>query len=118
MLEFYLQTPKNMTRNPGLLFHATLFQALGFFLDTAPLRAMLQAPGENFSVFRFGLMLSLIPPGPGSFETTCTGLLAMQGNTGRNCTDSHTSLLRVLREFTLRCPMIPGLLLTHRELLQ
>jgi hypothetical protein len=58
-------------------------------------------------------MLSLIPLGLGSFETTCTGLLVMQGIP----VETALTATLLLRGFTLWLPMIPGLILTRRELL-
>ncbi|UWX57121.1 flippase-like domain-containing protein [Chlorobaculum sp. MV4-Y] len=56
--------------------------------------------------------IALTPPGSGAFELTCTGLLVSLG------TKVETALTATLflRGFTVRIPMIPGLLLTRRAL--
>jgi len=113
--------PDDMLRKPGLLFEATVYQTAIFALDAATLWAMLFALGEPagfavafaaFVVATIVATLSLIPLGLGSFELTCAGLLV---SLGAKLETALTATL-LLRGFTVWLPMIPGLLLTRREL--
>jgi uncharacterized membrane protein YbhN (UPF0104 family) len=57
-------------------------------------------------------MLSLIPPGIGSFEAACVALLVILGIK----VETALAATLLLRGFTLWLPLVPGILLTHREL--
>jgi hypothetical protein len=106
-----------------MLMHDLTGSRLHFLimLAAATLWAMLFALGEPagfavpfaaFVVATIVATLSLIPLGLGSFELTCAGLLVSLG--ARLETALTATLL--LRGFTVWLPMIPGLLLTRREL--
>jgi len=121
VVETFDDAPDDMLRKPGLFFEATLYESAIFVLDAATLWAMLSALGEPtgfllafpaFVVASIVATISLIPLGLGSFELTCTGLLVSLG------TKVETALTAtlLLRGFTVWLPMIPGLLLTRREL--
>ena len=121
VVDTFRDAPDDMLRKPGLLFEATLYQTAIFLFDAATLWAMLFALGEPggflsaFAAFVFASIvasISLIPLGLGSFELTCAGLLVSLG--ARLETALTATLL--LRGFTVWLPMIPGLLLTRREL--
>lgn len=121
VVETFHDVPDDMLRKPGLLFEATLYQTAIFVLDAATLWAMFLALGEPggfwlvfpaFVVATIVATISLIPLGLGSFELTCAGLLVSLG--ARFETALTATLL--LRGFTVWIPMIPGLILTRREL--
>ncbi|HWR01521.1 MAG TPA: lysylphosphatidylglycerol synthase transmembrane domain-containing protein [Chlorobaculum sp.] len=108
-------------RNPMLMVEAVFYQIAIFALDSATLWSMLKALGEPvsglvafpcFVIASIVALLSFIPLGIGSFEATCVGLLVTMG------ISLETALMAtlLLRGFTLWLPMIPGVLLTRREL--
>ncbi|NTU58984.1 MAG: flippase-like domain-containing protein [Chlorobiaceae bacterium] len=108
-------------RNPMLMVEAALCQVAIFVLDSATLWAMLHALGEPasgflafpcFVVASIVAMLSFIPLGLGSFEATCIGLLVTLGVR----IESALTATLLLRGFTLWAPMLPGLVMTRREL--
>ena len=121
MLDAYAGAPDNLVRKPLLLVEATLCQTVIFLLDAATLWAMLHALGTKasilvafpcFVVASIVALLSLIPLGLGSFELTCVGLLVSLDIP----VDRALAATLLLRGFTLWLPMIPGLLVTRREL--
>jgi uncharacterized protein (TIRG00374 family) len=121
VVETFDDAPDDMLRKPGLFFEATLYQSAIFVLDAATLWAMLAALGEPtsfqvafpaFIVASIVATISLIPLGLGSFELICTGLLVSMGAK----VESALTATLLLRGFTVWLPMIPGLLLTRREL--
>jgi uncharacterized membrane protein YbhN (UPF0104 family) len=121
VVETFHDVPDDMLRKPGLLFEATLYQVAIFVLDASTLWAMFSALGEPtgfwlafpaFVVATIVATISLIPLGLGSFELTCAGLLV---SLGVRLETALTATL-LLRGFTIWIPMIPGLLLTRREL--
>jgi len=123
LLDVYAEAPEEMTRKPRLLAKATFFQAMIFVLDTGTLTVMLLALGHDvswltalpcFVMASVVATLSLIPLGLGSFEATCTGLLAMHGIP----VEIALTATLLLRGVTLWLPMFPGLLLTRRALLR
>ncbi len=108
-------------RNPMLMVEATFYQIMIFLLDSATLWSMLQALGEPvsalvafpcFVIASIVALLSFIPLGLGSFEATCVGLLVTMGIS----LETALTATLLLRGFTLWLPMIPGVLLTRREL--
>ncbi|NTV05874.1 MAG: flippase-like domain-containing protein [Chlorobiaceae bacterium] len=121
ILETYADVPDDAMRQPFLFAEATFFQIIVFLLDAATLWAMLYALGEPVTVFlafpcfvlaSIVAMLSLIPLGIGSFEATCVALLVMLGIK----VETALAATLLLRGFMVYLPMIPGLLLTRREL--
>jgi glycosyltransferase 2 family protein len=121
ILETYADVPDDAMHKPFLLAEATFFQIVVFLLDAATLWAMLYALGEPVTLFlafpcfvlaSIVAMLSLIPLGIGSFEATCVGLLVMLGVK----VETALAATLLLRGFMVYLPMIPGLLLTRREL--
>jgi uncharacterized protein (TIRG00374 family) len=121
ILETFSDVADDAVRKPMLLAEATVYQTLIFILDSATLWSMLHALGSSVSwLFAFPCfvvasivaMLSLIPLGLGTFEATCVGLLVTMGIR----VETALTATVLLRGFTLWIPMIPGLVLTRREL--
>lgn len=121
LLSLYGDVSADMVSKPLLLVQATILQMVIVVLDVATLWAMLQALGDPVTIFHafpsfvmasMVAMVSLIPLGLGTFESTCTLLLVMQGVP----LETAITGTLLLRGFTLWLPMVPGLWLTHREL--
>jgi uncharacterized protein (TIRG00374 family) len=108
--------------NPRLLAIATLFHLAIFMLDSATLWTMLQVTGTPaspytaFAALVIGSMaaaVSFMPGGLGGFEVGCTTTLTLL-NIPLEAALTATLLLRGL---TLWLPLIPGMILARRELL-
>ena len=107
--------------SPLLLFKATILQIAIFLLDAATLWALLRAGGfmVDFHITFTALvmasiagMISFIPGGVGTFEAGCTATLALLGvPVGAALTGTI-----LLRGLTLWLPLIPGLILSRKDL--
>jgi glycosyltransferase 2 family protein len=123
LLESLGSAPGYLLRDAVLLTQTTLFQASIFLLDSATLWVMLRAVGQEvsflvafpcFVVASVVATLGPIPLGLGTFEATC---VAMRRTLGVSLEAALIATL-LLRGFTLRLPMPPGLWLAKRELIR
>lgn len=107
--------------SPTLLSKATFLRALVFILDGLTLWLVMQAIGAPvlFTVAFTALVLGSIagtvtfmPGGVGGFEVACVGALVLFG-VEAEAAIAGTILLRGL---TLWIPLVPGLILVHKEI--
>ena len=120
LIEAFSEAPDELVSDLRLLFSVTGFNALVFLADAATLTACLCAlgqpvtPGTAFIALMMASIvatLAPIPMGLGSFEATSTAMLAMLG-VHVEAALAATLLLRML---TLWLPLIPGLMVLHRQ---
>lgn len=121
LLDAFVAAPTSVLRRTRLLLAMAALNAGVIVLDAATLWAMLRAIGEQsalavaFASFVLAMMVAMlgpIPLGLGTFEATCTTALVMFGEP----IEAALTATLLLRGFTTWLPMLPGLLLTRREL--
>jgi uncharacterized protein (TIRG00374 family) len=121
LLGAFAEAPRDKIKDPTLLAGAYMLQLLNIFLDAATLWVMLRAVGVDapltvaFAGFVFAMIAEVVgfaPGGLGTFEGTSVGVLHIQG-VGVEPALAATLLFR---GFTFWLPMIPGFLLSRREL--
>ena len=115
------QASPALLRDPGSFLWATVLQLGVFVLDSITLWVMLQAIGAGgspataaaaFMMASLAATIGPVPLGLGTFEAVCVAVLHVQA------LSVETALMAtlLLRGFTFWLPMIPGLILAHREL--
>ncbi len=121
-LDDVLKTEETSAWTACLLAEATFSSLAVFFLDAATLYVLLGvvgaavAPTIVFSSLVAAIAVAsvgLVPGGLGTFEGTCVALLHAHG------VDLESALAGtlLLRGFTFWLPMVPGLLLSRREVI-
>jgi uncharacterized protein (TIRG00374 family) len=121
LLRALAEAPAGLARDPRPFLLASMLQVSIFLLDAATLWVMLVAIGADASptsVFAAFMMASLaatigpMPLGLGTFEAVCVAMLHLQGQS----IETALTATMLLRGFTFWLPMLPGLLITRREL--
>jgi uncharacterized protein (TIRG00374 family) len=119
LLEIVGEAPDALVRNRRLLLRVAVWNALIFLADAMTLAVCLRALGGPFlpvTAFIAFVMASVavtlapLPMGLGSFEATCTAMLALLGIPAAAAL-AATLLLRML---TLWLPLLPGMWLMLR----
>jgi uncharacterized protein (TIRG00374 family) len=120
LLSAFAEAPRDQIKDPALLVGAFGIQVANIVLDAATLWAMLRAVGVQasagvaFAAFVFAMIAEVVgfaPGGLGTFEGTSVAVLHIQG-VGVEAALAATLLLR---GFTFWLPMLPGFLLSRRE---
>jgi len=115
------EVPPGAVARPRVLAEAIALQLAVFALDVATLAAMLAAAGTTaplpivFVSFVFASVvatLAWVPGGIGTFEGSCVLMLHGHGV----ALETALAATLLLRGFTFWLPMLPGLVLAHREL--
>jgi uncharacterized protein (TIRG00374 family) len=123
VVQSFAEAPRDTIRDPMSLAGSFVLQFAIVALDAATLGATLSAVGEHaplglvFASFVFAKIAEItgmVPGGLGTFEGTCVALLHVSG-VGFEVALAATLLLR---GFTFWLPMLPGLLVVRRELVQ
>ncbi len=123
VVEAFAQAPRDTIRDPAALAGSFALQFGIVTLDAATLGATLSAVGVHapagfvFASFVFAKIAEItgmVPGGLGTFEATCVALLHVSG-VGFEAALAATLLLR---GFTFWLPMVPGLAVVRRELVQ
>ena len=121
LLQDFGNAPVELLRNPILIISAIVLHSAVFLLDSGTLWIMLQALGQNVSLwvalpsFVFASIVATVGPIPlglGTFETTSVAMLGLLGIQ----LEAAFAATLLLRGFTLWIPMIPGLWWAKREL--
>jgi uncharacterized protein (TIRG00374 family) len=123
VLEAIEQAPTSTLHDRRLLLQAAALQFAIILLDAATLRAMLLALGvtvpaavafASFVLASIVATVSLLPGGIGPFEAGSVGTLRLLGVP----LEASVAATLLLRGFTLWLPMVPGLWLARREMVQ
>lgn len=115
------EAPRELVRDPQLIFWLTLINCGVFLADAATMQACLLALGVHaplsagYVAFMFAsiaVILGPIPMGLGSFEAVSIAMLRLFGVPF----EAALSATLLFRGFTLWLPLIPGGLLLRREM--
>lgn len=115
------RAPRRLVRNRTVLLEAGLLQLAIFVLDGATMATMLLAVGHpasplaSFAAFTFAQVAAtvlLVPGGLGTFEASSVALLALF----KVPVEAALAATLLLRGLTYWLPMLPGFLLSRREI--
>ncbi len=115
------ETPAHISQDWKMLFESSLSAAGIFILDALSLFIILHALGTgvgvgkvfaSFMISSVAMTIAFIPGGLGIFEGSSTAMLAFFGVP----IETALTATLILRGFTYWLPMIPGILITRREL--
>ncbi|MBZ4399716.1 magnesium-translocating P-type ATPase [Myxococcus sp. AS-1-15] len=121
LLEALSEAPPSLTHSPRVLGEATGYNFLIHLLDAATLWALLRSVGVDapaagvFTAFMLSTLartLGVVPGGLGTFEAASIGLLHLMGVS----MEASLSATLLFRGFSFYLPLVPGLLLSRREL--
>jgi uncharacterized protein (TIRG00374 family) len=121
MLREIGRAPNELVRDPVVLLQGAALQFAIFLLDGATLWTMLRAVGNaapftaalaSFVLAQAAATVALIPGGIGSFEAASVALLRLFDVP----VEAGLTATLLLRGFTYWLPMLPGLLLSRREI--
>jgi uncharacterized membrane protein YbhN (UPF0104 family) len=123
LLRAIAEAPTGLLRNPVLLAETVTLKFAVFALDALTLWLVLRALGDtpaiwvafvSFIMASMAATLGPIPLGLGTFEAACVGMLSLLGV----AIEAASTATLLLRGFTFRLPMVPGLWLARREIAQ
>jgi uncharacterized membrane protein YbhN (UPF0104 family) len=121
LLQQIARAPQDLVRDPGVLARGAGLQLAIFVLDGFSLWAMLRAVGEDpspmvgfaaFVMAQAAATVILTPGGLGTFEAAAVGMLTFL----RVDVEPALAATLLLRGFTYWLPMLPGLVISRREM--